>query len=55
MNFIVAYVNAAVVHYYAVLVVVDLVELYPAVATLYAEDTLRPRLEDLVCQNHSVG
>lgn len=55
MNFVVAYVDAAVVHYDAVLVVVDLVELYPAEATLNAEDALRPRLEDLVGEDHCVG
>ena len=55
MDFVVADVYAAIVHDYAVLVVVDFIEFYPAEATFYAEDALRSGLVDFVGEYHCVG
>jgi len=55
VDLVVADVDAAVVHYYSVLVVVNLVELYPAETPFDAENALRPGLEYLVRQNHCVS
>jgi len=44
MDLIIADVDAAIKHYYAVGVIIDVVVFYPAEATLYAEDAFRTRL-----------
>ena len=55
MNLVVTHVRARVKHYDTVTIIVDVIVLYPAEPTLYAKDTLTPRLVDQVVQDHSVS